>query len=51
MQKGTCCPLPELGTSEITIKIHHGYVIRKMHAGSFADLVKMAEKLNSLSAS
>jgi FixJ family two-component response regulator len=35
----------ELGISEITVKAHRGRMMRKMEAGSFADLVKMAAKL------
>jgi FixJ family two-component response regulator len=36
----------ELGTSEITIKVHRGRVMQKMHADSLADLVRMGEKLS-----
>ena len=35
----------ELGTSEITVKIQRGNMMRKMQAGSVADLVKMSERL------
>ena len=35
----------EIGTSEATVKIHRGNVMRKMQAGSVVDLVRMADKL------
>jgi FixJ family two-component response regulator len=35
----------ELGTSEVTIKIHRSQVMKKMSAGSLAELVRMTEKL------
>jgi FixJ family two-component response regulator len=37
----------ELGTSEVTVKIHRGNAMRKMHARTFADLVRMAEALHA----
>ena len=35
----------EIGTSEATVKIHRGNVMRKMKAGSVVDLVRMADRL------
>ena len=35
----------EIGTSEITVKVHRGHLMRKMQASSFADLLRMASAL------
>ena len=35
----------DLGISEITVKVHRGQVMRKMHASSSPDLARMSDKL------
>lgn len=38
----------DVGLSEVTVKIHRAQVMRKMGAGSVADLVRIADKLKAL---
>jgi FixJ family two-component response regulator len=40
----------ELELSEMTVKVHRGQVMRKMHAGSLPELVRMADQLGTLTA-
>ena len=40
----------ELGISEITVKVHRGNMMEKMHANSFLELVKMAVRLGMIPA-
>ena len=35
----------DLGISEITVKVHRGQVMRKMHASSLPELARIADKL------
>ena len=35
----------EIGTSETTVKVHRGQLMRKMEANSLPDLVRMAERI------
>ena len=37
----------DIGISEITVKVHRGQVMRKMHASSLPDLARMADKLSA----
>jgi FixJ family two-component response regulator len=35
----------EIGISEVTVRLHRGQVMRKMHASSLADLIRIADKI------
>jgi FixJ family two-component response regulator len=37
----------EIGISEVTVRLHRGQVMRKMHASSLADLIRIADKIKS----
>jgi FixJ family two-component response regulator len=39
----------ELGSSEVTVKMHRGQVMRKMKAQSIVELLRMAEKIGIIS--
>jgi FixJ family two-component response regulator len=41
----------ELGISEVTLQIHRGKIMRKMQAGSLAELVRIADRLKISSSS
>ena len=41
----------ELGSSEVTVKMHRGQVMRKLKAQSLVELIRMAEKIGIPSAS
>ena len=37
----------EAGISEVTVRLHRGQIMRKMHASSLADLIRIADKIKS----
>jgi FixJ family two-component response regulator len=36
-----------IGISEVTVRLHRGQIMRKMHASSLADLIRIADKIKS----
>jgi FixJ family two-component response regulator len=36
---------PEIGISEVTVRLHRGQIMRKMRASSLADLIRIADKI------
>jgi FixJ family two-component response regulator len=37
----------EAGISEVTVRLHRGQIMRKMHATSLADLIRITDKIKS----
>jgi FixJ family two-component response regulator len=37
----------EIGISEITVRLHRGQIMRKMHASSLADFIRISDKIKS----
>jgi len=35
----------DIGISEVTVKVHRGQAMRKMHAGAWPELARMANRL------
>jgi FixJ family two-component response regulator len=37
----------EIGISEVTVRLHRGQIMRKLHASSLADLIRISDKIKS----
>jgi len=37
----------EIGISEVTVRLHRGQIMRKMHASSLADFIRISDKIKS----
>jgi FixJ family two-component response regulator len=35
----------EIGISEVTVRLHRGEIMRKMHASSLADFIRISDKI------